>query len=216
MTIVVAVKDENSIIIGADKRLTEGDLILTDNSSKILIKDMTEMEKPPKKHDTINIKTNKLIIGFSGEYGLYELLKAFKPPVKNPNHTFLEYYYHYLNPKLKELLNKHDKFTEFHNGKNGIDWDLIIIYNNELYNLTFSLDLLEIYDEYIAVGAGKEIAYGSLHTSKSTSFMCGDKLREMLPRLWVENALNACAKHAVNCNNMEIIKITENHLEHLK
>lgn len=216
MTIVVAAKDENSIVIGTDKRLTEGDLILSDNASKILIKDINQIGREIIKYSDIDVTIKKLIIGFSGDYGLYELLKTFRPPDKRETETFPEYYYRKFLPELKELLNEHDKFTEFHNVKRGIDWDLIIVYNNEFYNLSFSLDLLEIPDNYIAVGSGKEIAYGSLHTSKNTNFMCGDKLREMLPKLWVENALNACNDHSVNCNNMEIIKITDSNVEYIK
>ena len=38
MTIIVAVKTDEKIIIGADKRVTEDDTIVSDESSKIIVK----------------------------------------------------------------------------------------------------------------------------------------------------------------------------------
>ena len=41
MTVIVAVKTDEKIIIGADKRIIEDDVIVSEDSSKILIKELT-------------------------------------------------------------------------------------------------------------------------------------------------------------------------------
>ena len=70
MTIIVAVKTDTKIIIGSDKRVTEDKTIVSENESKILIKELTVA-------DYNNITHEKFLIAFSGAYSLFELLKTF-------------------------------------------------------------------------------------------------------------------------------------------
>lgn len=210
MTVVIAVKDndKNRIVMGADKRLTEGDLVVSDNIPKLLIKELSVMDKPKKLFSKINIESDNFVIGFSGQYALYELLKVFQAPVKSKNETFLEYCYNSLIPKLNKLLTEHNMFTDFSNGLTGIDWELIIVYKDKIYGLDFQMNILEAHDDYIAVGASKEIAYGSLHTALSTKFMYRPEIKNLLPDWNVEKAIEACAAHSTKCNDeFELLEI---------
>ena len=72
MTVIIAAKKEDEIIVGADKRVTSGDMILDENSSKIIIKEFTieNIIEP--------IRRDEFLIAFSGVYSLFELLKTYK------------------------------------------------------------------------------------------------------------------------------------------
>ena len=70
------------------------------------------------------------------------------------------------------------------------------------------MNILEAHDDYIAVGASKEIAYGSLHTALSTKFLYRSHVKDLLPDWNVEKAIEACAAHSTKCNDeFELLEI---------
>lgn len=191
MTIIVALKNQDEIIIGADKRLTEDDTIVSENESKILIKEFLV--------DSYNgITYEKFVIAFSGLYSLFELLKTFDIPSKRVNESFLEYLYGTFVPKLNNHLRKYNLIREFYNGQEGVEWELLIAYQNQLFLIEFNLGVIEITTPYYAIGAPRDIALGSLYTTSQDDTITS---KEDI----VATAIRACATHNVSCNdNMEL------------
>lgn len=184
MTVIIAAKKEDEIIVGADKRVTSGDMILDENSSKIIIKEFTieNIIEP--------IRRDEFLIAFSGVYSLFELLKTYKPPVMNHNDTFFKYLHQDLIPSLNAYLRKYN-FIQDCNGVDGVDWELLLVYQDKMYSIEYNLGIIEITSDYFASGTARDIAYGSLHTSKH--------LNHLESR--VKKAIRACAAHSTKCNN---------------
>ena len=192
MTIIVAVKTDEKIIIGADKRIIEDDVIVSEDSSKILIKELTteSYEKGTQE---------QFLIAFTGAYSLFELLKTFSAPVKNSRETFLEYLYKTFVPRLNSHLNKYN-FIRDYNGQAGVNWELIIAYKNNLFLVEFNLGICEITSSYYATGSPRNIALGSLYTSNLKS--------NPVELFMVKKAIQACAAHSIHVNDkMEIYSI---------
>ena len=186
MTIIVTVKNDEKIIIGADKRIIEDDTIVSEDSSKILIKEL-------KIESLSKITKEQFLIAFTGTYSLFELLKTFTAPVKDSHDTFFEYLYKTFVPKLNSYLTKYN-FTRDYNGQNGVNWELIIAYKNSLFRVEFNLGICEITTPYYAIGAPRDIALGSLYTNFNDQ-------PQPRPGYMVATAIRACAAHNVLCND---------------
>lgn len=186
MTIVVAVKDDENIVIGADSQVTEGDMIVSEDSSKILIKELTIVSY--QKHTTENF-----LIAFSGAYFLFELLKTFEIPSMEEKDTFMEYLYKSFVPRLNDYLRKYN-FVRDMEGQDGVNWELLIAYKNSLFLVQFNLGILEIGTPYYAIGCATEIALGSLYTTHQDDYVT-DK------GYMVATAIRACAAHNMYCND---------------
>ena len=184
MTVIIAAKKEDEIIVGADKRVTSGDMILDENSSKIILKEFTieNIIEP--------IRRDEFLIAFSGVYSLFELLKTYKPPVMNHNDTFFKYLHQDLIPSLNAYLRKYN-FIQDCNGVDGVDWELLLVYQDKMYSIEYNLGIIEITSDYFASGTARDIAYGSLHTSRH--------LKHTESR--VKKTIRACAAHSTKCNN---------------
>lgn len=193
MTVIVAVKTDEHIIIGADKRIIEDDVIVSEDSSKILIKELTTESYEKRTQE-------QFLIAFTGAYSLFELLKTFSAPVKNSRDTFLEYLYKTFVPKLNSHLNKYN-FIRDYNGQAGVNWELIIAYKNNLFLVEFNLGICEIKTDYYAAGAPRDIALGSLYTYATDS-------PKPIEIFMVKKAIQACAAHSIHVNDkMEIYSI---------
>ena len=187
MTIVVAVKTENKIIIGADKRVTEEDTIVSEGSSKILVKDLMI--------DSYNDVTHEeFLIAFSGLYSLFELLKTFIPPAKKSTQPFTEYLYGFFVPSLNSYLQDYNFIRNYSNGQTGVEWELLIAYRNKLFRVEFNLGVYEITTPYCAMGAARDVALGSLYTTSQDDYVTSSGYV-------VATAIRACAAHNILCND---------------
>lgn len=194
MTIIVTVKTDEKIIIGADKRIIEDNIIVSEESSKILIKDLTI-----ESYNGINHE--QFLIGFSGAYSLFELLKTFTPPRKLNKDDFLEYLYKTFVPDLNSHLRKYN-FIQDYNGSEGVNWEVLIAYKNRLFRVEYNLGICEVSSHYYAIGAPRDIALGSLYTNS---------LDNVTSEYMVKTAIRACATHQTGCNdNMELYSIHKN------
>ena len=194
MTIIVTVKNKEKTIIGTDKRILEGDTIISEDASKILIKKLRIS-----KYDVIP-EYEQFIIAFSGLYSLFGLLETFTAPAKEQRETFLEYLYKTFIPELNSHLKSYNFIQDYNNGQ-GVDWELIIAYKNELFLIEYNLGVCEIKTSYYATGAPRDIALGSLHTY-------ANEHNKPVEIFMVKKAIEACAAHHISCNNnMELYSI---------
>ena len=195
MTIIVAVKDDENILIGADSRVTIGETIESEDSSKILIKELTIIGY--RKSTTENF-----LIAFSGAYFLFELLKTFDAPYKVEGDTFKEYLYNSFVPEINKYLRKYN-FVHDLEGQDGVNWELLIAYKNSLFLIQFNLGILEIETPYYAIGGAREIALGSLYT---THYDVNVTDKEYI----VTTAIKACAAHNLYCNdNLQLYTVNK-------
>lgn len=196
MTIIVTVKTDEKTIIGTDKRILENDIIVSEDASKILIKELLI-----DRYDSVEYE--QFLIAFSGLYSLFGLLKTFTAPAKEPRETFLEYLYKTFTPRLNSHLQDYNFLQQYNNGQNGVDWELIIAYKNELFLIEYTLGVCEIKTPYYATGAPRDIALGSLHTYTHEH-------NKPVEIFMVKKAIEACAAHHISCNNnMELYSINK-------
>lgn len=187
MTVVVAVKNDNDIMIGADKRATLGDMIASEDCSKILIKTVNVNNYP-------DMDEEQILIGFSGPTSAKEILKLFEMPIKDKRETFIEYWYKKVYSELYSYLKDFENIEEYNNGQHGITWRLLIAYKNELYIVGETLEMRKIEEDYYAVGSGSEFALGSLYTTHEDSQVTSIGYT-------VASAIRAAAKFDTNCND---------------
>ena len=195
MTIIVVVKNDDKTIIGTDKRLMENNTIVSENASKILIKNLPVQDKDMEFQE-------EFLIAFSGLYTLFELLKTFTVPLKSSEESFFEYLYRIFIPQLNEYFAKY-YFKDEYNGHTGVDRELIIAYKTNVFVVEYNLGICEINTPYYATGAARDIALGSLYTYHNDH-------SHPVERFMVEKAIKACAAHNNICNNnIELYSITK-------
>lgn len=189
MTIIVAVKTDEKIIIGADKRVTEDDTIVSDESSKIIVKNL-----PIYKYNDELVPDEQFLIAFSGVYSLFELLKTFNPPKKDYDNSFIDYLYMKFIPALNSHLQDYNFIRNYNNGQTGVEWELLLAYRNQLFRVEFNLGICEVTTPYYAIGAPRDIALGSLYTTKQDEYITSNGYK-------VATAIRACAAHNILCND---------------
>ena len=120
--------------------------------------------------------------------------------MKDSKDTFLEYLYKTFVPRLNTYLRDYNFITDF-KGQEGVDWELLIAYKNQLFIVEYNLGIFEIQTSYYATGLPKDIALGSLYTTLKND-------KKPVEIFMVQKAIQACAAHHVSCNNnMEIYSI---------
>ena len=185
MSIIIAIKAAENVIIGSDTQTTIGEIVSNDSSKLHLI------NFPVEKTDSTEEHQEQFLLGVSGNFYLKDLIRSFKPPFKDDTDSFLDYMYQHFIPEFQSYLDDY-RFMEYRNGGNDISSTCLIIYKTQVYRLNYNLTLEEVESEYCAIGSGSEIAYGSLHTSKNN---------DDIESLMLEKALCACAEHNIYCND---------------
>ncbi|MPL61810.1 hypothetical protein SDC9_07399 [bioreactor metagenome] len=165
MTVVVAIKDKtnNDIIIGSDTMVTGGNLKYEMDEPKFFI-----VEIP---HGTLpNSEKTKIIVGEAGRVSILEYIRrVFKPPVWNrKTQDFNTYMLDKFFPNFKDLLKKKSYVgkNEKDNGSIDIFSHLLIIHENEFYTMWEDLGFCRETGDFFAIGSGKQVALGSLHSTK--------------------------------------------------
>ena len=197
MTIVIALKNkkENYILMGCD---TQGTSSYTKKNigSKIF----------PLKVPVINSDNDKefitLWIGVSGSHLLISYLKhSFNPPSIDTRWNFISYLYNQFFQQLQEELSLH-KLLKDDNGVLDSDSDLIIVYNNEIYNIYDDFSILKETEQYSCVGSGWVMGNAILHNllKHHNNMSYEDMLHETLSTIGDTN---------IYCNDKFVIKKIE-------
>lgn len=196
MTIIVALKDKenNRIILGADKQSTCGQIIHK-SPSKII-------ELPITVKDEESIEKKKLHIGLCG----YAFMKSFfqhgfEIPSMNKKNNFIEYLYQKFFPKLRKALTD-NSLVIIKDGQLDTESGMLFIFDNEIYCIgsNFCIDILD--NDFYVDGSGWQVATGSLYTNlKYHSDM--DKI-EM-----VKQAILSAGENTIYCDTDVEIKIIE-------
>lgn len=196
MTIIIALKDKknNQIIFGSDRAETYGQYTET-CPCKIITKEINIIDAYFNEIDT-----QKIHIGVAGQGFLINYLDhVFTFPDLDEKQDFVEYLYNnFLTELREELLEKKIMGTNseiFDSTSN-----MIIIFNNEIYEIQsdFSIHLVE--NEYSVIGSGWLIAIGSLYTNLH--------YHKKLNRVeMVRQAITACGVNTIYCDTNIDLKI---------
>ena len=206
MTVVIALKDKNSIWLGADRMLSGEILKGLSETPKFAKKPFTiyTPKKTPDNDGHTNIlheneETNYMIIAFAGDVGIFNhIVNGFKLPDKIKDDEFLTYLHLDFIPELQDYLRTFNLILRNNDGEDILT-HLLIIYNNEIYTLFENLTYSTFDEKYKVIGGAQSIALGSLYTS------VGDD-----PDYRIRLAINACAHHThIVSEEMDIIEITE-------
>lgn len=143
MTCVIAIIDNNKLIIGSDTRMSDSSGHFIDvNEAKILSKNIN--------------KNQKLIIGWAGDVKIGNVLTSFRPPkIKNTQ------YDKYIQTTFIEALKKKIKTAKI--DKEEIDFTLMVCVNNCIYEISNDLSVVKISRNYHAIGSGSIAALTSLN-----------------------------------------------------
>ena len=202
MTILIALKDKkkNRIIFGSDRQESQG-ILCNVCKNKII-------SKPVKIIDAYfnEIDTKTIHIGLAGSGTIGEFLKYnFTPPDMNEKQDFMEYLYDEFLDELREILLT-KKLTGTNNEVFNSNSNLLIIFEGEIYEVFSNFSVSKRTTGYGVVGAGYEIAVGSLYTNLH--------YHPELDRVeMVKQALTTCGVNTIYCDTNLDIKIIDTHGE---
>lgn len=148
MSVIIAIKDKNRVVVGVDSRMSSCDYYFDSYS-----------RRPKAIH--INEKRD-IIVGGVGNIGLVDVIKLIlaEYPVKEIYSLDRNYIVKYIIPAL--VVNVRDyKMSDKENKMDGI---LLIAVKDKAYVIMGDYSVEEI-DGYVAEGSGREAALGSLYTS---------------------------------------------------
>src|SRR6056297_1078296 len=187
MTIIVAAKDDNGIIMGADRQLTSGGLETNTKDSKIFTKD-------------------DFIIGVTGSPRCKQLLEYswVIPPYNSTLEDENTYLHRTVINSIRNLF-KDSGYAEINNNNEEFFDTIIMGYNKRIFTIEYNYQLREIDEPYICVGSGQEVAYGSIYS------MWNNYTEKEYPIDYiVEEALRAAAYFDIYCNDrFDIVVLKE-------
>ena len=171
MSVIVLIKDKDRFVVGCDDRVFDN--IYTDDYYAM----------PKAKHMDIN---NEIIIGCCGNGILLEFLQKKLNQVSKINRNIISYE---IIPSLIEAT-KNTPCIDLNGCMAG---ELIIAYKDKAYSIYNNFVIQEIKDSY-ALGSGKEVALGSLYTSKKLNISPEERIAISITA--AGNYINTVSKNA--------------------
>jgi len=165
MTCVVAIKTNESIVIGADSAASGNNRVVGRKDKKIFVR-------------------KNITFGFAGSFRVGQLLKyQLRIPKKQSNIGDAEYIFNVLIAEIIYLLRKNKLIKN-----NEMDCTLVIIYNDRIYKVDSDFQNEVTLDDYTAIGDGADVALGALYISYRVTGSL------QFPNAIVKSALEASAK----------------------
>lgn len=152
MTCVVALKKDNSILLGADSAASGNNRIVQRKDKKVF-------------------KRRGIGFGFAGSFRIGPLIKyQLKIPKRPANMYNEEYVFNCLLGEIIKLL-KANRLVK----KNMMECNLLIAYSGQVYKVDsdFQIELVE--DDYAAIGDGEDVALGALFALKDSEMTENEK-----------------------------------------
>lgn len=171
MTVIIALKENNNIYVGADRQLTAGDIKTYANDSKIIEK---KIKTTNSKEKTITFLTT----GYAHYTGFIKYV--FEPPEMGEENDF-----EYINKLIKKFRENIEKsaWLIIDNEQADYEGEIIIIFNNNIYKIDAALGIIKCKD-YCIAGSGKEIALGVLYATQNNK-----------PETKIKTMIQACEKY---------------------
>jgi len=146
MTCIVAIKDENQIIMASDSGSIDTDSMFT-------------LHRADRK---MVIKDNRFLIGFAGSYRIGQIVISSFMPARNDSDDPSKYMRTDFINGMRESLSENGAITN-----NSMDnTSFLIGYAGLLFWIQEDFQVAEVSYEYMAIGSGYEIALGSLFSTE--------------------------------------------------
>lgn len=152
MTCIVAIKNDNSILLGGDSAASGNNRIVQRKDKKVF-------------------KRRGIGFGFAGSFRIGQLIKySLKIPKRPANMYNEEWVFNCLLAEIIKLL-RENRLVK----KNMMDCNLLIVYMGQIYKVDsdFQIELVE--DNYAAIGDGADVALGSLYALREIDIPVKDK-----------------------------------------
>lgn len=156
MSIIVAYKENNKVIVGCDSQATGGRCIYT-----LQNKNNFKIFKPLKNDDLIigivgNIRDTNLIYI---EDNLIDEIAILKDEIN------FKYIVNKLVPKIFEIMKRNERIRVKDGIIENMESQFLIAYKNNIYTIEGNGGVIE-YNDYCAIGSGKDFAIGYLNEHK--------------------------------------------------
>lgn len=148
MSVLIAIKEKNRIVVGVDVRMSSDDSYIDSYA-----------RRPKAIHIT---KNNDVIVGAVGNVGLLDIFKELMLSFKTEDLYSMDraFIVKYVIPPLVSEISRY--VTD--DNRNSMDATFLLAIKDRAYIIPGNYSVSEIID-YEAVGSGRDVASGSLHTS---------------------------------------------------
>ena len=147
MTCIVAVEHEGNVYVGADSIGVAG------------------WEKASRADQKVFVNGD-FIMGFCGSFRLGQLLKySFEPPAQSSKSEDMEYLVNDFVDSIRALLKEKGSITVDDGVEDMIASSFIVGYRGKIYTIESDLQVAMHTEPYFAVGAGAQLALGSLYST---------------------------------------------------
>lgn len=173
MTCIVAMRDGDSVIVGADACISTGDSVSVISDKKIF-------------------RRGDMVFGVCGTVRFLNVVKhVFKPPAFHGK-SFPRYLSAEMLPLLQRTLIEGGCLaTSKDDGTAYQDGNLLVIHDGKIYEVGHDFAVVDSGSEYAAIGSGGEIALGALHVLVATR-----RIHKLAVRSMLRKALEASAHHS--------------------
>jgi ATP-dependent protease HslVU (ClpYQ) peptidase subunit len=196
MTVIVAIKYKKTgdVYIGSDSAISSGNNIEISKNPKICSKPFNMVDENGNKIDT-----RHLIIGFSGIFSIFNFIRySYKAPDYIQGTDFRTYLINSFLYCLKTELEL-SGLVDMNGTQIKTNSNFLIVYNGDIFEIEDNLGLFEPDGDYVAIGVGKELALGSLYSTKRNK-----------PSNRIKKAIEATAYHSLYVNDKyDWYRITE-------
>lgn len=170
MTCIVALREGNTIIMGADRSLDFGE-------------GRTEVSSHPK----IKKLNENMAIGISGSlYSAQTMLEYIEVPdfsgfqMLNPQKDSNYYMMRVFLPIYRKVLEERYCISEEDQKNHSCRINSLVICNDKIYDIGNYFEVIPASNNFMAAGSGQQYALGSLYSTKDISIPTKDKVRKAL------------------------------------
>lgn len=190
MSVVIAVKEKNRIVMGCDSQVTYGQLKKSNNNNSCKIFEIKNCKNALL--GVVGYKRDSQLL--SVENNLIREISILK------NEINYEYVVKYLFNDIYEVLKNNNRIERDSNGNlvNYIYDDFIFAYKNEAYLINGSCGSVEEIEDYLVIGSGEEVAIGVLENNKDKS--AKERIKE---------AIKSCSERTIYVDNEVVVKTTK-------
>jgi ATP-dependent protease HslVU (ClpYQ) peptidase subunit len=183
MTVIIALKKDNKIYLGADSALVDNWTVTQTKQPKIF-------------------KLGEFLIGVAGYPRTAQLIQyqlMIKPQTEHQS-DFSYLCTDFVN-SVKSLLVDNDNVKNLDGSKQIDESDLLFGYRNNIYAMDTNFQIIQTTDSYNAIGSGQEIALGAMAVfTKFNGFW--------FPEVIIKNALSIVDKHHMGvCKPFRVMSI---------
>lgn len=191
MTCIVAWIDKNKVAVAADRLLSNSHIGYSSQESKLFPVDVTD--------------GTTMIFGVCGSPRVLQLLRyGFDIPAPMSD-DFKEYLVIQFVPAFMQFLADNKSIT-IESNLAEMDSNILIAYQGRAYIIQSDFQVLEVADQYIAMGSGTDFALGACHALDKT---CSDMDVTVKAKMAVEAAAKFCVSVGGKIDTQESITNTK-------